>query len=105
MFLWPFVLFNSAASFTKQDFESMDSTLFFLFSYRDYRYTDRKYRNPTSFLFLKVSTQTSGVTAMGSDRANPGAPNPNGPNRGPRAQGVEQKHWPGRPLICYNVVF
>jgi hypothetical protein len=30
MFLWPFVLFNSAASFTKQDFESMDSTLFFL---------------------------------------------------------------------------
>jgi hypothetical protein len=36
MFLWPFVLFNSAASFTKQDFESMDSTLFFLFSYRDY---------------------------------------------------------------------
>ena len=30
MFLWPFVRFNSAASFTKRDFESMDSTLFFL---------------------------------------------------------------------------
>ena len=28
--LWPFVLFNSAASFSKQDFESMDSTLLFL---------------------------------------------------------------------------
>ena len=26
MFLWPFVLFNSAVSFTKQDFESMDSS-------------------------------------------------------------------------------
>jgi hypothetical protein len=46
MFLWPFALFNSAASFTKQDFESMD-----------YRYTDPKYRNPTSF-HSKVSTQT-----------------------------------------------
>jgi hypothetical protein len=52
------ILFNSAASFTKQDFESMDSTLFFLFSYRNYRYTDPKYCNPTSFLFRKVSTQT-----------------------------------------------
>jgi hypothetical protein len=41
---------------------------------------------------------------MGSDRENPGAPNPNGPNGGPQAQVVEQKHWPG-PLICYNVVF
>ena len=30
MFLWPFVLFNSEASFSKQDFESMDSTLMFL---------------------------------------------------------------------------
>jgi hypothetical protein len=30
MFLWPFVLFNSEASFTKQDFETMDSTLLFL---------------------------------------------------------------------------
>ena len=30
MFLWPFVLFNSEASFSKQDFESMDSTLLFL---------------------------------------------------------------------------
>ena len=58
MFLLPFVLFNSAASFTKQDFESIDSTLFFLFSYRDYRYTDPKYRNSTSILFRKVSTQT-----------------------------------------------
>jgi hypothetical protein len=26
----------------------------------------------------------------------PGAPNPNGPNGGPRAQAVEQKHWPGQ---------
>jgi hypothetical protein len=47
----------------------------------------------------------SGVTNMGSDRAEPGAPNPNGPNGGPQAQAVEQKHWPGRPLIYYNVVF
>ena len=46
----------------------------------------------------------SGVTTMGSDRANPGAPNHNGPNGGPQAQAVEQKHWPG-PLICHNVVF
>jgi hypothetical protein len=46
----------------------------------------------------------SGVTTMGSDRANAGAPNPNGPNGGPKAQAVEQKHWPG-PLICHNVVF
>ena len=30
MLLWPFVLFNSEASFSKQDFESMDSTLLFL---------------------------------------------------------------------------
>jgi hypothetical protein len=27
----------------------------------------------------------SGVTTMGSDRENPGATNPNGPNGGPRA--------------------
>jgi hypothetical protein len=47
----------------------------------------------------------SGVTTMGSDRANPGAPNPNRPNGGPKAQAIEQKHQPGRPLICYNVVF
>jgi hypothetical protein len=30
----------------------------------------------------------SGVTIMGLDRANPGAPNPNGQNGGPRAQVV-----------------
>ena len=47
----------------------------------------------------------SGVITMGSDRANRGAPNPNGPNGGPQAKAVEQKHWPGRPLIYYNVVF
>ena len=29
MFLWPFVLFNSEDSFSKQDFETMDSTLLF----------------------------------------------------------------------------
>jgi hypothetical protein len=29
---------------------------------------------------------------MGSDWANPGAPNPNGPNMDPQAQAVEQKH-------------
>ena len=46
----------------------------------------------------------SGVTTMGSDRENPGAPNHNGPNGGPHAQAVEQNHWPG-PLICHNVVF
>jgi hypothetical protein len=46
----------------------------------------------------------SGVTTMGSDRANPGAPNHIGPNVAPQAQAVEQKHWPG-PLICHNVVF
>jgi hypothetical protein len=42
---------------------------------------------------------------MGSDRAKPGAPNHNELNGGPQAQAVEQKHWPGRPLIYYNVVF
>jgi hypothetical protein len=47
----------------------------------------------------------SGVTTMGSDRATPGAPNPNRPNGGHKAQAIEQKHRPGRPLICYNVVF
>jgi hypothetical protein len=35
----------------------------------------------------------------------PGGPNPNELNGGPQAQAVEKKHWPGRPLICYNVVF
>ena len=49
-------------------------------------------------------SQGSGVTTMGSDRDNPGAPNLNGPNGAPQAQAIEQKHWPG-PLICYNVVF
>ena len=33
----------------------------------------------------------SGVTTMGSDRADPGVPNPIGPNGGPQAQAVEQK--------------
>jgi hypothetical protein len=33
---------------------------------------------------LSIS-QISGVTTMGSDRENPGAPNPNGPNGGPQA--------------------
>jgi hypothetical protein len=48
----------------------------------------------------------SGKTTVGSDRANPGAPNPNGPNAPPpQAQAVEQKHRPGRPLVSYNVVF
>ena len=45
------------------------------------------------------------VTTMGSDRANPGALNPNRPNGGPKAQAIEQKHQAGRPLICYNIVF
>ena len=44
------------------------------------------------------SVSSSGVTTMGSDRANPGTPNHNGPNGGPHAQAVEQKHWPG-PLM------
>jgi hypothetical protein len=52
----------------------------------------------------ETTKKDSGVTTMGSDRANPGAPNHNGPNGGPQAQAVEQKHWPG-PLICHNVVF
>jgi hypothetical protein len=34
------------------------------------------------------TTERSGVTTMGSDRANPGAPNQNGPNGGPQAQAV-----------------
>jgi hypothetical protein len=36
MFLWHFSLFNSAASFTKRDFESMDSTLLLLLGYYYY---------------------------------------------------------------------
>jgi hypothetical protein len=56
----------------------------------------------TLLAILIIVEITSGVTTMGSDRANPGAPNPNGPNGGPQA--VEQKLWPG-PLICHNVVF
>ena len=66
MFLWPFVLFNSAASFTKRDFESMDSTLLFLVTtFLVFLSTDfpigiwtQTYRNKTYFLFRKVSTQT-----------------------------------------------
>jgi hypothetical protein len=34
-----------------------------------------------------------------------GGPNPNELNGGPQYQAVEQKHWQGRPLICYNVIF
>jgi hypothetical protein len=37
------------------------------------------------FVKLQGWTQTSGVTTMGSDRENPGAPNPNGPNGGLQA--------------------
>ena len=65
MFLWPFVLFNSEASFSKQDFESMDSTLFFLATTFFWSFLcillgirTQTYRNPTYFLFRKVSTQT-----------------------------------------------
>ena len=64
MFLWPFVLFNSAASFTKQDFESKDSTLFFLvttFSRLPLyfpRYTDPNVQQYNFILFRKVSTRT-----------------------------------------------
>ena len=50
-----------------------------------------------------VDELSSGVTTMGSDRVNPGPPTPMGQMGGPQA--VEKKHWPGRPLICYNVVF
>ena len=46
----------------------------------------------------------SGVTTMGSDRENPGAPHPQWAKWGPQAQAIDQKHCPG-PLICYNVVF
>ena len=53
---------------------------------------------------LHINKSPSGVITMGSDRVNPGASNQNGPNGGPQAQAVEQKHWPG-PLICHNVVF
>jgi hypothetical protein len=59
MFLWPFVRFNSAASFTKRDFESMDSTLFFLvttflvfLSIFSIGIWTQTYRNPT------LATQT-----------------------------------------------
>jgi hypothetical protein len=45
----------------------------------------------------------SGVTTMGSDRANPGAPNHNEPNGGPQARAVEQKHWPGQGCIKYFI--
>jgi hypothetical protein len=39
---------------------------------------------------------------MGSDRANPGAPNLNGPNGGPQAQAVEQKQWPGYVTMSFS---
>ena len=67
LFLWPFVLFNSEASFSKQDFESMDSTLLFLNFGNHFFWSflcillgirTQTYRNPTYFLFRKVSTQT-----------------------------------------------
>jgi hypothetical protein len=32
-----------------------------------------------------TTEKSSDVTTMGSDRENPGAPNPNGPNGGPQA--------------------
>jgi hypothetical protein len=35
--------------------------------------------------YLKNMLNDSGVTTMGSDRENPGAPNLNGPNGGPQA--------------------
>ena len=59
MFLWLFVLFNSAASFSKQDFESMDSTLLFLattfsgFPLYFARYTDPNVPQPNLFSFSK----------------------------------------------------
>ena len=59
MFLWPFVLFNSEASFSKQDFESMDSTLLFLATtFSDLssvfaRYTDPNVPQPNLFSFSK----------------------------------------------------
>ena len=37
------------------------------------------------FMPKTVNGITSGVTTMGSDRENPGAPNLNGPNGGPQA--------------------
>ena len=60
MLLWPFVLFNSEVSFSKQDFESMDSTLLFLattFSGLSFvfsaRYTDPNVPQPNLFSFSK----------------------------------------------------
>jgi hypothetical protein len=59
MFLWPFVLFNSADSFSKQDFESIDPTLFFLattfsgFPLYFPRYTDPNVPQPNFFSFSK----------------------------------------------------
>ena len=59
MFLWPFVLFNSAASFTKRDFESMDSTLIFFvttfsgFPLYFHTYTDPNVPKPNFFSFSK----------------------------------------------------
>jgi hypothetical protein len=67
-------------------------------------YNNTSFATIHNFCHSWRSNLVSGVTNMGSDRANPGAPNHNGPNGGPQAQAVEQKHWPG-PLICHNVVF
>jgi hypothetical protein len=53
-------------------------------------------------LACEQTSVAAGITTMGSDRANPGAPNHNELNGAPQAQTVEQKLWPGRPLICYN---
>jgi hypothetical protein len=48
---------------------------------------------------------TVAYTSMGSDRANRGPPNPNGPNGGPQGQVVEQKHWASDMSQCRIVVF
>jgi hypothetical protein len=67
MFLWPFVLSNSEVSFSKQDFESMDSTLVIIVFGNHFFWSflcillgirTQTYRNPTYFLSRKVSTQT-----------------------------------------------
>ena len=40
----------------------------------------------------KQFRSTSGVTTMGSDWENPGAPNPNGTSGGPQAEAVQKKN-------------
>ena len=63
--------------------------------YGEFAFRFRRHHRKLGDSNLNSTPRDSGVTTMGSDRENPGAPNGG-------AQAVEQKHW---PLTCYNVVF